>query len=84
MRKMAELKHQQQQRPATRPTRLTTMRPQSRLLILLHSPSNPGRERKHSDMAVGERRRTPEAARAMIIATYARERTHVIADQEIR
>ena len=36
-------------------------------------------------MAVGERRRTPEATRAMIIATYARESTdQAITDQEIR
>jgi hypothetical protein len=61
------------------------MRPQSRPLILLHPSSNTGRERKDSDVAVGERRRTPEAGRAMIVAIYARESTdQAIADQEIR
>jgi hypothetical protein len=82
---MPELKHQQQQRPANRPTRLATMRPQSRPLILLHPSSNTGRGRRNSDVAVGERRRTLEAARAMIIATYARESTNqAIVDQEVR
>jgi hypothetical protein len=78
---MADLKHQQEPQP----TRLATMRPQSRPLILLHPSSNTGRGRRNSDVAVGERRRTPEAARAMIIATYARESTdQAIANKEIR
>ena len=82
---MAELKHQRQQRTANRPARLATMRPQSRPLILLHPSSNTGRGRRNSDVAVGGRRRTAEAARAMIVATYARESTdQAIADQEIR
>ena len=80
---MAELKHQQQQWPACQPTRLATMRPQSRPLILFASVVQYRKGQRNAHVAPDGRRRILDADRAMIVANVRQSTDQAIANREI-